>query len=297
MIPGIKATIQPAEFAKLAVVMLMAVGIHSYTQKLREYDSRKRSVRQAANNFWIAPLLFAFLCAGLVAKQPDMDTAAVIIGIAVVMMFIGGVNWKVIAGLVTSGIVLFAVVMSTADYRRERLAAHLHRNEAQYRDGSAMQTNQSVAALSRGGAGGTGFTQGTAKARLPEATSDFVMTTVGEEFGFVGFTISFSIVGGIVWRLLYLARRTKDTFARMMLCGVATWIGLQTMLNVLMSNGTLWVMGIPMPFYSDGGSSLIALWLALGMAQGAFAGDLKQEAKNAADRYRWRHRRSRLSGA
>jgi cell division protein FtsW (lipid II flippase) len=106
---------------------------------------------------------------------------------------------------------------------------------------------------------------------LPAATTDFVWATVGEETGIWGSFIVLGVLAGIVFRLLYLARMAKTRFDMLLLFGVGSWIGIQTCVNVMMANAFLPAIGIPLPFISSGGSSLVALWMALGACQATLA--------------------------
>jgi hypothetical protein len=154
---------------------------------------------------------------------------------------------------------------------------HFDRENIAVREGVGYQTAISSDAINRGNLFGVGFTEGQAKVKLPEVTSDYIMTTVGEEFGFVGFLIAFCVIAGIVGRLWYLSLRMNGLFGRFVLQGLCVWMALQAGLNLMMANGTLWTMGLPMPFFSDGFSSLLALWIGLGVAQACLREDAAYE--------------------
>lgn len=301
---------QPSDFAKVAIILSLSVGLALAHQRLEKYRNgeiprgpqtrkrRKADSRDAVCD-WIVPLIGALIAAFLVTMQPDMDTAAVIATITLGLLFVGGVSGRVVLSLVLCGVAVMAVLARAKPHAIARILAHPVRHEQPYRDGISFQSVQSEAALQRGGLGGRGFTEGSAKNNLPEATSDYVMTTVGEEFGFGGFLVSFFLIAVLVGRLWWQAMRHPSAFGKLILAGTALWIGVQATINITMTNGLLWTMGITMPFYSDGGSSLIALWMGLGLAQAAIVTSrtAKKEVVNASDRHGWRYRRPHLPRA
>jgi cell division protein FtsW (lipid II flippase) len=138
-----------------------------------------------------------------------------------------------------------------------------------------------------------------AKHRLPAPTTDFVLATVGEEFGLVGALFVVGLLGIVTWRLFYLGARAPDNFGRLALTGMSVWIGVQTCTSVMMVNGSLPPIGIPLPFISYGGSSLVALWMGVGLAM-SVAGvknETKEVDRPASGSYGWRDRRARVSSA
>jgi cell division protein FtsW len=151
--------------------------------------------------------------------------------------------------------------------------------------------------MAAGGLVGVGVGAGRAKHILPAATTDFVMTTIAEETGLMGAIVVCAILAGIVFRLFYLSAYSQSDFARLVLQGIACCLAIQASVNVMMANGTLPPIGIPLPFFSSGGSSLIALWIAIGVAQSACAEQPTLEGRNEGHRNGWRNWRSRLSGS
>jgi len=116
-----------------------------------------------------------------------------------------------------------------------------------------------------------GIGEGYAKQVLPETMTDFILATAAEETGLIGAMFLLMLLGAIVMRLLQKAMRTADRFSMLILYGVACWLGVQTCVNVMMANALLPAIGIPFPFVSYGGSSLVALWIAIGVCQSALA--------------------------
>src|SRR5262249_19776069 len=162
--------------------------------------------------------------------------------------------------------------------RISRILNHDARWSEENIEGSGYQTTQSEAAMARGGLFGVGLGEGRAKHTLPAPTTDFIMTTVAEETGLVGALIRARPAGGISGRLMWLGRGTSDRFGKLVLGGTAGWIGVQACTNIAMANGFAPPIGVPMPFVSAGGSSLIALWMAVGACQSVIKED-PQEAE------------------
>jgi len=187
-------------------------------------------------------------------------------------------------------------------YRSDRIANHASRWTAQNIDDTSYQTVQSEYGMASGGLLGVGFGNGRAKHVMPAATTDFVLATVGEETGLVGTLAVLALLGGIVWRLVHNARRAPTEFGRLVCAGTAAWIGIQTTVNVMMANAFLPAIGIPLPFISSGGSSLLALWIVFGLCQTVLRPQLaavavSEEDADAAGSHRGRDRRARLSRA
>jgi cell division protein FtsW len=295
--------VQPAEFFKLAAIIYLA-GVFADRKAWPTRMPRFPSIWAKLDATFIPkakrylPAVWVFLGVYLIEREPDLGTAAVVAFTAFVMFLLGGVSWKSLAlgcVLVVAG-VLFMV--NAQPYRMERIVNHAHRWDAKNIDDVGYQTVQSELAQSSGGIVGVGVGAGRAKHVIPATTTDFIMATVGEEFGLLGSTVVLGLLGGMVARLLWLAQRAKTPFGMLVLSGVGTWIGIQTCTNVMMANGALPAIGIPLPFISSGGSSLIALWMAIGMCQAAMkAVPVSKEALVEADRDRWRHGRAHLSRA
>jgi cell division protein FtsW (lipid II flippase) len=264
---------------------------------------RPRHWAEALDWVWVPRIKRAWILipvavsAVLIELEPDLATAMVVATTAFVMLWLGGVRTGSLIGLVVAtGLVVGALVLKEP-YRMERILHHGDRWEAGLVDSIGYQTTQSEAAMARGGPLGVGFTQGQAKHTLPAPTTDFVMTTVAEETGLVGSLAVFAMIGGVVWRLLALVRATTDRFGRLVLGGTATWLTVQACTNLVMANGTLPPIGVPMPFLSYGGSSLLALWLALGVCQAVAGAAAKEGSADEAGGDRRRYGRSRLSRA
>lgn len=152
-------------------------------------------------------------------------------------------------------------------YRMERFTHHNERWSTANSDDESYQTVQSELGAAMGGIWGSDFGGGVIKRRIPAPTNDYIMATIAEETGLVGAWSVLAILGGIVWRLFALAKRQVDVFRRCTLVGIASWIGIQGTTNYMMANSFIPSIGIPLPFFSSGGSSLVSLWLAIGISQ------------------------------
>ena len=267
-----KFGIEPSEFAKIAVILYLASVFADWDAWPKKIPPRRDFIELLDTVWWpkakrAFPAFVILMAVGLIAMQPDVGTAAVIAVTAFAMFVAGGVSRKsLIACVLIAGIGGGLFVMREP-YRVDRIIHHSERWNAQNVDETEFQTAQSELAQADGGAIGVGPGGGRAKHLLPATTTDFIMATIGEESGLVGSLGVLAVLGALCWRLLYLARKTKAKFGKLVLFGTGTWLGVQTCVNVMMANAFLPAIGIPLPFISSGGSSLIALWIAIGVCQ------------------------------
>ncbi|MCW5938806.1 MAG: FtsW/RodA/SpoVE family cell cycle protein [Fimbriimonadaceae bacterium] len=293
---------QPSEFVKAATVVYLA-GVFADRKPLAALKRRPRHWGEALDHVWVPrlrrawPLLVVGLAVVMIEMEPDLATAMVVAAIAGVMFFLGGVSGKSLAMLAGGLVVVAGWMVVTEPYRMERILNHGDRWAAGNVGSIGYQTTQSEAAMAQGGLLGVGLGQGRAKHTLPAPTTDFVMTTVAEETGFLGTVVVLGLVGGVSWRLLWLSRRGPTRHSRLVLGGAAAWVGVQACTNIVMGNGTAPPIGVPMPFVSAGGSSLVALWALLGICQSVLSVKGKEEETVEVGRDRWRYRRTRLSRA
>lgn len=298
--------LQPSEFAKLAAVLFLALVLATYwpTAPLKK---RPRDTAEALDKIWLpklgramlfAPVLVAVV---LIEMEPDLGTAAVIGATAFLMMILAGVSRGSIVCLALLAVGGAVFLAKQEPYRMERILTHTERWSEENVAGIGYQPVHSEAAMAQGGLTGVQLGNGRAKHVLPAATTDYILATIAEETGLIGSLAVLGLLGALVARLWVLARRAASRFGSLVLGGCACWIAVQSCTNVMMSNGTLPSIGIPLPFISSGGSSLIALWLAIGLCQAAAAERpvqvREEEAEHAASHHRWRDRRARLSRA
>ncbi|CAN5573755.1 hypothetical protein BH11ARM2_BH11ARM2_17070 [soil metagenome] len=297
-------TLQPSEFAKIGLILLLAATFANRKawpsfERFKPWFHRWE-VCFPLRMRRIAPGVVALLGVYLTERGKDLGTAAVLLVILGAMCVLGGVRgrtllvWGAFLGLIT------VYMVAKEPYRMERFANHTHRWDPKVVDDEGFQSAQAEVGMASGGLTGVGLGRGRTKHIIPAPTTDYVMATVAEETGLIGASLVLLLLGGIVARLLILARRAENRFAAMVLAGTACWLTVQTCVNVMMANATLPSIGIPVPFISSGGSSLIALWLAIGVCQSVVrVQKVKrvQEETGAAGADRRRYGRAYLSGA
>ncbi|MHB8637338.1 MAG: FtsW/RodA/SpoVE family cell cycle protein [Fimbriimonadaceae bacterium] len=299
---------QPAEFAKLGAILYLAAVFAKRTawprkiRRSRTFALWLDTVAIAKLKRWI-PAVVVIAGITLIEKEPDMGTGLVIAAAGVAIATTGGATRKSLVFGVLAAVILCAFMLVAQPYRMARIVNHFQRWEQRNIDDSGYQTVQSEIAMAGGGLKGVGSGSGHAKHLMPATTTDFVMATVAEEFGFLGTMFVLGLLAVIVVRLLYRAAATQDRFGKLTLTGVAVWLGFQGCVNLLQANGTLPPIGIPFPFVSSGGSSLLALWAAIGVSEAIAvrrpiaSHAVVEEASNAVDSDRRRDGRTRLSRA
>lgn len=264
-------TVQPAEFAKLSVILFLAWAL---AMRKPWKEPRVRSMGDRIDKIWLPKLWRGLLLLGpvgvvvwFIEHEPDMATAMVIVFVMLAMFVLGGVTWKSIGSVILCGLALIGVMLMKEGYRLDRITNHGDRWSSKNIEGIGYQTTQSEIALANGGALGMGLGEGRAKHKLPAPTTDFILATIGEEFGFVGSLGVIVLLGWMTFRMFMMGLARNDAFGRLVICGIASWIGVQSATNIMMANGYFPPIGVPLPFFSYGGSSLVALWLAVGVTQ------------------------------
>jgi cell division protein FtsW len=245
--------LQPSELMKLALTVFAADLI---TRRLEEGATDRRIM---------GPLLLVTGCAGLlIVAQPDLGTAMVLGCIAMALLFVSGVRLgpvlKILAGLVG---VAFVVAVASP-YRRERLLSFL--DPAAHHSGSGYQVVQSLIGLGSGHLIGAGLGGGQAQwGFLPNAQTDFIFSVIGEELGFIGAALTLLLLGSFVWFGIRAATRSPERFGGLLAVGLVAWLASETLINIGAVVGVLPVTGIPLPFISYGGSSLVITMVAAGI--------------------------------
>jgi rod shape determining protein RodA len=205
----------------------------------------------------------------LVLLQPDLGTSLVFAAILLGMLFMSGASLKWLGALVGAGLAAFPFIWTYVllDYQKERLAAFL--NPLSDIQGSGYQLYQAQIAVGSGGLFGVGLTNGTQNALnyLPVQNTDFVFAILGEELGFIGGLAVIGLFVALIWRLLMAAWRSKDPFGLMFGSGMAAMILFQLVVNVGMVIGLMPITGIPLPFVTHGGASLISVAAGLGILE------------------------------
>jgi rod shape determining protein RodA len=257
LLPG-GFSLQPAELAKIGLViglaMILAEGRDPYRPPLW------RDVLIA----W----LLAAVPVGLILLQPDLGSALVLGMLTVAVVAASGASWRwTVAALAgTAAAVVVALAVPLLDpYQVDRLLAF--RDPSLDPQGIGYQTRQVRLALGSGGWTGTGLGEGprTQGGLVPYQHTDFVFSVAGEELGYVGALGLLLLLGFLVLRALLVAVRCEEPFGRLVAVGVGAWLGFQIFENVGMNLGLMPVTGLPLPFLSYGGSSMLACWLAVGL--------------------------------
>jgi cell division protein FtsW len=245
--------LQPSELMKLALVVFGADLIV------------RRQERGGSHRTIIGPLLLvAMASCGLILLQPDMGTALVVGSITVALLFASGVSMRPIMKVVLAASVLAAIVGLADPYRRARLLSFL--DPTAHSSGSGYQVSQSLIGLGSGGLFGRGLGSGQGKwGSLPNAHTDFIFSVIGEELGLVGTVLVLALLVALCWFGLRAAQRSPDRFGALLGIGLVAWIASETFINVGAVIGLLPVTGIPLPFISFGGSSLVITMVAAGI--------------------------------
>jgi cell division protein FtsW len=245
-------SIQPSELAKLAVVVFVAYQIHRQTQ------------REGEHALLLPCGLVLGAVIGLILLQPDLGTATLICAVALLMLFLSGVRKRFFASGAMALVPLLAAVILTVDYQRERLMAFLDPGLEPM--GINWQANQSLIAVGSGGLTGVGLAQGVQKLHfLPHPHSDFVYAVIAEELGFLGAVAVLAVFGLLVWRGAVAGKRANEPFGRYLAWGLTGMLALQASLHVGVVLKLLPTKGIPLPFISYGGSSLVVCLIAAGL--------------------------------
>lgn len=254
-------TLQPAEFTKIAVIVMISFLL----AELRD-PTRGPSVKEVLQVFAIAAVPL-----GLIMLQPDLGTALVISVTMLGVLAIGGASRAWFAAILAGVVLVVGVALSVPgvlkDYQRDRLTVFV--NPDVDPAGAGYNLNQVRIAIGSGGWTGTGLFNGpqTTGRFVPEQQTDFIFSVAGEELGFLGSGLIVVLLGTIVWRALRIASRAADPFGRLAAAGIASWIGFQAFENIGMSLGIMPMTGVPLPFVSYGGSSMFALAIAIGLLQ------------------------------
>jgi rod shape determining protein RodA len=247
------------QFSEISKVLMIAV-LAAYLAGRRERIGRLSTIL-VAGALMAVPTFLVF-------RQPDLGTALVFVGILAGMLFMSGASlgWM---GLMVAGVIGLAPVAIglLQDYQRTRLFCFLDPfADAQ---GACYQLVQALNAVGSGGWLGRGLTVGGEDQRgyIPVQSTDFIFTVVAEDLGFVGGVIVLAIFALLVWRILLIGWQARDAFGMMIAVGLASLILFQLLVNVGMVTGIMPVTGIPLPFVTYGGSSLISLFFGLGILQ------------------------------
>ena len=253
-------TIQPSEFIKLACILVIAKYLETESDPLATFRS------------WIKLGALMSMPWLLTLAQGEMGSILVMVFLLGVMLYFGGTRLKILGGIIAVGVIAIAllygymVATGSDNYRLERILSFV--NPAMVDEGATYQVNNSKIAIGSGGLYGRGtFVQGAFSQLdyVPEDWTDFIFSTIGEAFGFVGCLFVILTYLLMILRMLYLARYTLDRFGSMVIIGVMAMMLFHVFENVGMTTGLMPVTGIPLPFLSYGGSNLVTNMAGIGL--------------------------------
>jgi cell division protein FtsW len=247
------ASVQPSEIAKLVIIVFMAYLL-----------SRKEGQVNDLPKVLGPCVAITGAMAALIAVEPDLGSALMVAALMGVMLFVAGLRWSYIGAVAGAGTVGMAVAVVAEPYRVERIKTFLH-PEANLQ-GSGFQLWQSLIALGNGGTLGAGLGQGQQKAfYLPAAHTDFIFSVVGEELGLVGTSLLLVGFSVLFWRGMRAAVRAPDRFGFYLALGATSLLTIQALIHMAVCLGLFPTKGLPCPFISYGGSSLVASMAAAGL--------------------------------
>jgi cell division protein FtsW len=252
--------IQPSEIAKLAVILYLAWFLDLKRRSAARMEFRKEDFLQNILPA-IGPIL---VCVALILAQPDLGTSMDILLITAAVLYVAGLSWKWIAAGAAAAIPALYLLISHVAYRQARWMAFL--NPDADPQGAGFQLLQSLIAVGSGGFTGVGLMESKQKLfYLPEAHTDFIYAVICEELGFVGAMIVIGLFAVYGWRGVRAAFAAPDNFGRLLALGITAMVIFQTLINFAVVLGMVPTKGIPLPFISYGGSSLLVMLLATGV--------------------------------
>ena len=260
-LPGLTFQIQPAEFAKIAVILALAAFVANQEGHLRLVTLSNAYLMLAV------PL-------GLIYLQPDLGTMLVFVAIGMGVLLVSGAQIKHIAVTTVIGIIVIVGVFNSDNLggpsllrktQEQRLTAFL---DPEFDlQGASYNVNQSQIAIGAGGLSGQGWLQGTQTNLnlVPEQETDFIFTALGEEFGFIGVSVLLLLYAYVLARIWFITRSSSDLFGTFVCVGVLSMFTFQIFQNIGMTMGIMPITGIPLPFLSHGGSSTVVAFGLVGL--------------------------------
>ncbi len=253
--------LQPAEFAKLIIVIIMAKFLDQSGEKLQSW------------RYVLLSAIYIGIPAALILIEPDLGSALVIFFTWLMLLLFSKMNKKHLTILLASVLVLASLswVFVLKDYQKDRVYTFL--SPGQDPQGSGYNVIQSIIAVGSGGIHGRGVGRGLQSQLkfLPERQTDFIFASTAEELGLIGSLLIVSLFSLIAFRLIRASRQARDNFGMYLSLGIFFMLLIQAVINIGMNIGLLPVTGIPLPLVSYGGSSLVTTMLALGLVQSIVA--------------------------
>lgn len=244
-------TFQPAELLKITFILYLAAWLSG------------RSDRHKSFYKGFIPLFIVLsIVAALLFRQPATTTVVIILASALIVYFVSGAKFAYLGAVALAGVVVLGSLIYFTPYRLERVLSFL--NPEANPLGGGYHLNQALIAIGAGGLAGVGFGESTTKIQyLPEPIGDSIFAVLAEELGFVGSVSLIAIFAILVLKILFLARKTKDRFGKLLLVGFGSLMGLQVFINIAAISGLIPLTGVPLPFISYGGTAL-AVFMTMG---------------------------------
>ena len=249
---------QPSEIAKVGIIFSLAAYLDIHKADIND----KKTLAKV--------IIMGGLPIGLILAQPDFGTSMVYVFFIFAMIFIGGISWKWIGIFVGLGLVLgFVVLTNLSGYRLDRIENFL--DPSRDTSGSNWQQQQGLIAIGSGMLKGRGYLKGTQSqyGYIPEKETDFIFSVLAEELGFIGAIIVISLFAILIMRLVILAKDSNNTFISLMITGIAGLLFIHIFENIAMTIGLMPVTGIPLPFFSYGGTFQLITLINIGLALSA----------------------------
>ena len=249
---------QPSEIAKVGIIFSLAayLDIHKF-----DINDKKTMAKV---------IIMAGVPIGLILAQPDFGTAMVYVFFIAAMIFIGGISWKWIGIFLGAGLIVgFVVLTNLSGYRLDRIENFL--DPTRDTSGSNWQQQQGLIAIGSGMLKGRGYLQGTQSqyGYIPEKETDFIFSVLAEELGFIGSIVVIILFAVVIMRLVMIAKDSNNTFITLMLTGIAGLLFIHIFENIAMTIGLMPVTGIPLPFFSYGGTFQLITLFNIGLALSA----------------------------
>ena len=270
--------IQPSELAKFLLILWASFML----------ANKERNGKTRVNVFLLIGPGFVFVMA-LVMLGHDLGTTCVIAAILGGLLFVSGIELRILGSLVAVGAIGLAISIVTASYRAHRFLVVLDPFAAADYKNAGWQPAHSLLGLASGGIFGVGLGGSRQKwGNLAEAHTDFIFAVIGEELGLLGTLLVLSLLAALIYSIFKIALRCNDPMSRYVGAGIGCWIAVQTVLNVGSATSVLPVVGVTLPFVSYGGSALISLYIGLGYVFGSALRDpdVKCELQKAIERRR-----------
>ncbi|HUL41282.1 MAG TPA: putative lipid II flippase FtsW [Burkholderiales bacterium] len=255
-LPLFFVNLQPSEFMKLVVVIYAA-----------DYTVRKAAYMHSLRRGFLPMLLVMLLIGGLLLQEPDFGAFAVIAAIAMAILFLGGMNWKLFAGLIVMLVIGFLLLIWTSPYRMQRVVGFMDPWADPF--GTGYQLSHALIAFGRGEWLGVGLGGSVEKLLyLPEAYTDFLLAVIAEELGFAGVIAVIALFAWLVMRAFAVGRQAtylERYFPALVAQGIGVWIAVQAIINIGVNMGVLPTKGLTLPLMSFGGSGMVANCIAIAL--------------------------------